>query len=173
MAERRTNYTGKEHNELIRRTKKEEENRTAQEITPMMLLQEIARFSRCMLEKEVPTQSMQNSSRQILRALGRKGGLCQLDLAKLTHLKPPTISVALQKMENEGLVTRVIDEKDGRATRVYLTDVGNSINEKVAERIRIIEDAAMSNVTDEENKALSSALLKIRENLIAFAESEK
>ncbi len=173
MAERRANYTGKEHNELIRRTMRKEEDRPTPEVTPMMLLQEITRITRCMTEKDVPTQSMQNSSRQILRALGHKGGMCQLDLAKMTHLKPPTISVALQKMESEGLVTRVIDEKDGRATRVYLTEAGNSINEKVVDRIREIDAAAMQGVTEEESAALASALIKIRDNLRAFAESEK
>ena len=162
MAERRTNYTGKEHNELIRRTMRKEEDRPTPEVTPMMLLQEITRITRCMTEKDVPTQSMQNSSRQILRALGQ-----------MTHLKPPTISVALQKMESEGLVTRVIDEKDGRATRVYLTEAGNSINEKVVDRIREIDAAAMQGVTEEESAALASALIKIRDNLRAFAESEK
>lgn len=169
MAERRSNYTGAEHEELIKRTIEAAGNARETTVTPMMVLTDIARIACRLVEDGAPTQFMQNSSRMILRVLSRKGGLCQLDLARETRLKPPTISVALSKMEEEGLVTRAIDGTDGRATRVYLTDKGIAINEQIKERITSIDSTAIEGLTEEECKQLLTTLEKMRENLIEKA----
>ncbi len=173
MAERRSTYTGSVNDELIKRTMESSGNeKPAITVTPMMLLNEITRMASGLVEDGAPTQFMQNSSRMILRVLACRGGICQLDLARATHLKPPTISVALSKMESEGLVTRVIDGTDGRATRVYLTDKGIAINEQLKERIRTVDAAAIEGLTEEEREALQSTLEKIRANLQAVAEKK-
>lgn len=173
MAERRSNYTGAEHGDLIKRTiEASEGERPVMMATPMMIVNEIGRMASRLVEEGAPTQFMQNSSRLILRVLSCRGGLCQLDLARATHLKPPTISVALSKMEEEGLVTRVIDGTDGRATRVYLTDKGIAINEQLKERIRTVDAAAIEGLTDEECEALRSILEKMRSNLGAVADKK-
>lgn len=167
MAERRSGYTGAEHEELIKRTMEAPDEKKTMAATPLLVLTEIARIACALVEEGAPTQYMQNSSRQILRVLSQKGGICQLDLARATHLKPPTISVALSKMESEGLVTRTIDGTDGRATRVYLTDKGIAINEKLRARIRDIDSAAIVGLTDEECETVLAILEKIRTNLLA------
>lgn len=169
MAERRSNYTGAEHEELIKRTIEEAGNKREVAVTPMIVLTEIARLACGLVEDGAPTQFMQNSSRLILRVLSRRGGLCQLDLARETHLKPPTISVALSKMEEEGLVTRAIDGTDGRATRVYLTDKGIAINEQIKERISSIDSAAIEGLSEDECRQLLAMLEKMRANLIEKA----
>ena len=172
MAERRSNYTGAEHAELIKRTiEASESEKPAMTVTPMMLLNEITRISSRLVEDGAPTQFMQNSSRLILRVLSCHGGICQLDLARATHLKPPTISVALSKMEQEHLVTRVIDGTDGRATRVYLTDKGIEINEQLKERIRTVDAAAIKDIPEEDLEALRATLEKIRSNLREVSEN--
>ncbi len=173
MAERRSNYTGAEHAEIIKRTIEAAENDQMEiTVTPMMLLNEITRMASCLVEDGAPTQFMQNSSRLILRVLSCRSGLCQLDLARATHLKPPTISVALSKMEQENLVTRVVDGTDGRATRVFLTDKGIEINEQLKERIRTVDAAAIKGLTDEDLEALGATLEKIRRNLREVSENK-
>ena len=169
MGERRSNYTGAKHEELIKRTIEASGNKHEAVATPMMVLNDIVRIACGLVEDGAPTQFMQNSSRLILRVLSHSGGLCQLDLAKKTHLKPPTISVALSKMEQEGLVTRAVDGTDGRATRVYLTDKGIAINEQIKARYRSVDAAAIDGLTEEECESLLSMLRKMRENLVAKA----
>ncbi len=171
MAERRSNYTGSEHEELIRRTMEAGEKKTKCRLTPMMVLSDVARTASGLVEEGAPTQFMQNSSRLILRVLAHNGGICQLDLARETGLKPPTISVALSKMEKEKLVTRIIDGMDGRATRVYLTDTGTAINDQIFERIRDIDDAAVEGFSEEEKEMLMGMLSRMRENLRKKAEN--
>lgn len=134
-------------------------------ITPIMTLNDVARRWHRLVEDGAPTQFMQNSSRAILRELSFKTGLCQLDIARATHLKPPTISVALNKMENEGIVTRVVDSVDMRATRVYLTEKGKEINAQLYSRICHADEIALRGLTDEEKDTLLSLLERIRNNL--------
>ena len=167
MAERRSNYTGAAHEEFIKRTMEEKNNEKPITLTPMMVLNDIARMGCRLVEEGAPTQFMQNSSRLILRVLAHRGGICQLDLARETRLKPPTISVALTKMEEEGLVTRTVDGTDGRATRVYLTDKGMAINDQIKARIMDIDAAAVEGLGAEECEQLIAILQKIRANLAA------
>lgn len=91
--------------------------------------------------------------------------MTQLELARATGLKPPTISVTLQKMENDGYVTRVPDENDMRAMRVYLTDKGKEFEMESRRVVRAMDAQAKEGMTDEEIKTLMTLLDKIYFNL--------
>ncbi len=108
----------------------------------------------------------QRSGRLIMMELSREDGRTQLDLVKATHLKAPTISVALQKLEADGFVSRVPDESDLRAMRVYLTDKGRALDDALRKRVEAEEHAAASVLTEEECNVLCELLLKIRGNLL-------
>ncbi len=137
------------------------------EVTPMMLINEISRLMGDKIrEKDDGNPVSQKSGRVILRELGKKDGRTQLDLVKATHLKAPTISVVLQKLEHDGFVMRTPDQYDLRATRVYLTDKGIELNGKIWKRIREEEAEAMQNLTGSEKETLMYILQKIRKNLI-------
>lgn len=167
MSERRK-YTGHEQQHAIKanpNTLFKDVERPP--VTPIMILNEVARLWHHRVEDGAPTQFMQNSNRAILRELSFKAGVCQLDLARATHLKAPTISVALNKMENEGLVTRIADEMDLRATRVYLTEKGLDINNQLRDRIHEADKVALSDFTEQEKKTLISLLERIKNNLSA------
>lgn len=94
-------------------------------------------------------------------------GVTQLDLCRATHLKAPTISVALRKMEADGLITRKSNEMDLRQTLVYLSEKGREIDN----RYRSIHDEsakiALSGLTKSELDTLSDMLNRIIDNLIA------
>jgi len=94
-----------------------------------------------------------------------RGGRTQLELANITHLKPPTISVTLQKMEADGYVRRVPNERDMRQTLVYLTEKGEEYNKNIRMKIEKIDKEVASGFTDEELKALVSMLTRIRDNI--------
>ena len=42
-------------------------------------------------------------------------------------MKPPTVTVSIQRLEKNGLLIRRQDEKDLRVSRIYLSDAGNAI----------------------------------------------
>ena len=134
---------------------------------PMMLIGEIYRLMGDKIrEKGDDNPISQKSGRLILIELAKRDGITQLDLVNATHLKAPTISVALQKLEHDGIVLRKPDEYDLRATRVFLTEKGRALDNKIRRRIMDEEALATLNLTDEECDTLIRLLGKIKQNLI-------
>ena len=62
----------------------------------------------------------------LLFPLVRLGPLRQSVLADLVHADPSTISRHVAALVEQGLVQRVADESDGRATRLVVTDAGHA-----------------------------------------------
>lgn len=141
--------------------------------SPMMIISEINRLMIDKLrEKDVENPITQRSERLLFIELAKRDGRTQLDLVKATHLKAPTISVALQKMEKDGYVTRRPDEYDLRATRVFLTEKGKSIDDKIKKRIADEENHAIHGLSDFEKETLTRILTKIRNNLLLDSDSD-
>ena len=139
--------------------------------TPMALIGEISRLMGDKIrERGDENPISQRSGRLILMELAKRDGITQLDLVNATHLKAPTISVSLQKLEHEGLVMRRPDDYDLRATRVFLTEKGRELDNRVRKRIYEEEAHAMADLTDEEREILMKLLGKIKRNLISEKE---
>jgi len=134
----------------------------------MGLIHEISRISHNHVKKDCP--EMQRSCRLIMMELAYRDNITQLDLVHATHLKAPTISVSLRKMENDGIVLRKQDPDDLRATRVFLTEKGRNIHNHIVSKIHEHESQAESVLTEDERKTLTSLLLKIRTNLTGGTE---
>jgi len=135
--------------------------------TPMVLINEIGRLmGHKIREKGDANPISQKSGRLLLMELAKKDGRTQLELVNATHLKAPTISVALQKLEHDGIVLRKPDEYDLRATRVFLTEKGRELDNRIVKRIREEEALAMVNLTEAECETLVRLLSKIKRNLI-------
>lgn len=135
---------------------------------PMMLIHEIVHLMGDKLrEKGDDNPIGQKSGRLLMMELSHKDGRTQLELVKATHLKAPTISVALQKLEHEGYVVRKPDAYDMRAMRVFLTEKGRELDNKLKKRIAEEEAAATSILTEEECETLTVLLKKIRSNILA------
>ncbi len=89
--------------------------------------------------KATEQYKLQSGARRVLSFLAVRDGVSQLDLIRVTHLKAPTISVALQKLEKDGYVFRRPDEYDLRATRVFLTEKGRALDDKIRRHICLRE----------------------------------
>ena len=138
--------------------------------TPPMLINEVSRmFFRIVKQRDGegdkrPTRE-QHSARLMLMHLSRCESATQSELVFVTRMKAPTISVALKNMENEGLVTRVADEKDQRVTHVFITEKGRRVDGENLARLQDVAAVMMDGVTDEEAAAMMATLFKMRENL--------
>ncbi len=135
-------------------------------LTPPLLIGRIMRAHRCRLrESESDPIMTQNSSRALLFCLSHEEGLTQLELSKRAGLKPPTVSVALRHLEEEGYVVRQTDSDDKRAARVYLSEKGHALERENFERFQRIDSQMMRGFTPEETETLRKMLLRIKENL--------
>jgi len=92
-------------------------------------------------------------------------GMMQSDLAKSMYFSAPTISVAVQKLEESGYIIRKPDENDQRQSRVYLTDDGIAFTKKMDETFMECEKILTDGIPEEDIEKLRSILTKMRENI--------
>jgi DNA-binding MarR family transcriptional regulator len=67
------------------------------------------------------------TSRNVLAALARGGASRLTALATATGIAQPAMTQLVGRMEREGLVVRLIDPEDARATLVAITDAGRAL----------------------------------------------
>ena len=134
---------------------------------PPMLVNEIARrFGARMRTHDLEGVMSQDSARLIMRALNHADGCSQLELVRQTHLKPPTVSVTLRRMEEEGLVERRQNEMDLRAVCVYLTEKGKKHNEEIRRRLGEIDNELMRGFSEDEVEVSRQMLERMRDNIL-------
>src|SRR5690348_15959821 len=66
-----------------------------------------------------------------LRALWNEEGISQRELSQRVRRMEPTAVAALRSMERRGLVTRRRDSADRRIVRVFLTEEGRTIKDRL------------------------------------------
>jgi DNA-binding MarR family transcriptional regulator len=94
-----------------------------------ILSEQLPRFMR--LVHALKTQQAGSDTRDraalvLLHPLARLGPLRQGALADLVHADPSTVSRHVATLVDQGLVRRVADETDGRASRLVVTDAGHT-----------------------------------------------
>jgi DNA-binding MarR family transcriptional regulator len=94
-----------------------------------VLSEQVPRFMR--LVHALKMQAAKNDSGDraalvLLFPLVRMGPLRQGALAELMHADPSTVSRHVAALVERGLVQRVADESDGRASRLHVTDAGHA-----------------------------------------------
>lgn len=131
-----------------------------------MLVNELSRLFHNEMRLESSAIGMKNGYRHLLFHLAREENLSQLELTGRTHLKAPTVSVTLAKMEAEGLVTRATDPNDARTMRISLTEAGRALDRTLQERIAEKERTFTEVLSEEEAAYLKQLLLRIRGHLL-------
>ena len=129
------------------------------------LVMEISRLLRARMQREDCGVMAQSTARLVMANLAVNESLGQLDIVKLTHLKPPTVSTLLRRMESEGYITRVTDKKDRRAIRVTLSEKGRAFDREQLHRLSTNDHQAVKGLSEEEQKTLEALLLRVRDNL--------
>lgn len=101
----------------------------------------------------------------ILRLLYEKDGISQREMARNLGIKPPTVNVSIQRMEKSGMVCRRQDEKDQRATKVFLTEKGRESISKAMGRILENESILFGNFSEEELRLMKRFFRQILQNI--------
>jgi len=106
-------------------------------------------FWQCMRSR-AERSGLSSSYPPFLRTLSHRDGCTQRELAKATHLRAPTVSVTLQRMEQDGIVRRETDKNDARQTLVWLTEKGRDLNTQTIAQIKDLESRALEGLTEED-----------------------
>jgi DNA-binding MarR family transcriptional regulator len=92
------------------------------------LSEQLPRFLRMVhaIKNSVAADARDRAPLVLLFPLARLGPLRQGSLAELVHADPSTVSRHVAELVGQGLVERVADASDGRASRLVLTDAGHT-----------------------------------------------
>jgi MarR family transcriptional regulator, organic hydroperoxide resistance regulator len=106
-----------------------------------------------------------------LHVLGHHDGVSQRDLADRLQLARPTVTTMLQAMEKAGLIVRRVDANDQRLTRVYLTDDGHGLTERMRSVFGRYMDEAVASLSEEDRRTLMRLLGTISDGLASALDS--
>ncbi len=139
-------------------------------LTEGMLINDVSRLFDGRVRRETEKSGFPQGYRRIIFHLSHNDGLTQNELTKLTHMKAPSISVQLQKMEQENLIVRKTDENDLRKSYIYLTEKGKECEDFFISKCKETEKVMLENFTEDETKKLKEYLRKITMNLLSDME---
>jgi DNA-binding MarR family transcriptional regulator len=91
--------------------------------------------------------------------------ISQKELANKLNITPASVSVIVHRMESEGLLVRLRDEKDGRQVNLSLTEKGQSLVSKVRNSWSEIQEKITIGIHESEKATLLHLLQKVERNL--------
>jgi DNA-binding MarR family transcriptional regulator len=97
------------------------------------------------LKASAADDSRERAAFVLLFPLVRLGPLRQGALAELVHADPSTVSRHVASLVDGGLVRRVPDERDGRASRLVVTEAGHA----ALASLRAEREALLARATDD------------------------
>ena len=133
-------------------------------LSPRLVI-EVSRLLRARMQHEDCGVMAQSTARVVMSHLAAKGSMGQLEIVELTRLKPPTVSTLLRRMEDEGYIIRITQEKDKRTIRVTLSEKGKEFDREHLRRLSTNDHQAVKGFSAEDQKTLEALLLRMRDNL--------
>lgn len=92
-------------------------------------------------------------------------GISLRELAAMLHIKPPTVTVTVKRLERAGLICRRGDMMDMRISHIYLTEKGEKIREEISALGRENERLLMQGFSEEEQAEVVGYFRRMTENL--------
>jgi len=102
----------------------------------------------------------------VLHILWENEGMTQTEIAAKLRIKPATMTRMLQRMEKAGFIYRQDDKEDQRVSRVYVTEKGRAVQQRLEDIWKTMEEDTFKGFSGEELGLLKAFLLRIRDNLV-------
>lgn len=104
----------------------------------------------------------------IMEKIGEAGSSRMTDIARALNITLATLTVACDRMQKKELIERTRAEKDRRVVMVSLTAKGQAAWQYHQKFHHDLIDAALSGLSEEEQKTLAHALEKLGEFLSSY-----
>ncbi|MCX8996863.1 MarR family transcriptional regulator [Rhizobiaceae bacterium BDR2-2] len=128
-------------------------------------LVQASRSLRTLLSRALTRTGLYAGQDGVILALHEQDGLTTGQLAQALGVKPPTVTRTIGRMEAQGFLMRGEDAKDGRLSKVYLTDMGRSAVEAISASVVHCDRAAVAGLSGKEVKTLIRLLKTVDANL--------
>jgi DNA-binding MarR family transcriptional regulator len=123
------------------------------------------------LRQRQPGDEIDYSAFPILKLLSHQGPMRLSALAQVLGLDASTVSRHARQLEDRGLLERTEDPDDGRASRVTVSEHGNSCLTQAFETRRHVITSALDGWTSEERETLRTLLHRLVESLLTHPET--
>lgn len=125
------------------------------------LVNRVARLMAQQLGDELRPAGVGIGQWAVLMFLWAQDGMSQAELSRVVAIEPPTMVRNIDRMVRDGLVRREGDPKDGRITRIYLTDRGRSLKDQLVPKAAGVNAAILGRLTASEGRMLQRLLAKV------------
>ncbi|QPH52275.1 MarR family winged helix-turn-helix transcriptional regulator [Pontivivens ytuae] len=126
------------------------------------LLKRVAHLNRVEGERILGECGFRGGQEYVMGALWEKDGQRPGDIAGRLGLSPAAVTKHVHNLANAGYLRTEADKEDRRASRIFLTQKGVSVRDRVGRQIRTLEADLLSPLSAEEVvtlKGLLSAIL--------------
>lgn len=143
----------------------EEEDEKGKENSLLSLFMKVDRYFMAKCFGQMQGLGIYPGQIPVLGMVSKKEGLSQKELAEILRIKPPTVTVSVQRLEKAGFLYKKPDEKDQRIARIYLTEKGKETKVRALQRIRENESVMLEGFSETEQCLLRRFLKQILENI--------
>ena len=119
-------------------------------------------------EKQTSPHRIAMGQYSLLRSLWKTDGMAQHHIAQQLGLCEPTVAVTARRLENLGLLRRVVNASNRRETLVYLTGRGRDMEAALMGAAQSAHAAAIRNFSPREIATLYMLLCRVEQNLVNF-----
>ena len=134
----------------------------------------VNRLHRSLIDRYTKEAELHRSQHQMLMYLMKcDTPPSQKEIAAAFEVTPAAIAMSLKKMEQKGLVERVVSEDDSRVNLITISDKGKEIMERNRQLFERADAAMLEGVTETEIEAIAAVLDKFIDNLIRFGAEDE
>lgn len=134
--------------------------------TLMMSIRDVHHLFGHRIHESFSSKGLSNTANAILIHLNHHESLTQVELVDKAHVRPSTMSVTLQKMETEGLITRVSGVEDQRCIHVMITDLGKKFLEEGRIHVHELELEFTKDIDPKELEITKKVLHELIEKML-------
>ena len=135
-----------------------------QQVEDWELLAQFSQAYRTLSDTFMDQITMHRAQATLLCKLYIQDGMTQSEIAQQLGVQGATVTDMLQRMEENGLVTRRRDYDDNRLVRVYLTDEGREKERSITEQFLKLEGHIFENFDEDERAQLRHFLTRMLTN---------
>lgn len=117
------------------------------------------------LSSEMAELGLTTPQMRSLAVLSVIDGILIRELAVYAVVQQSTLSRALDTLDNNGMIKRETDGTDNRATRVFITDAGRDVYERLWPHMSAAYEAMFKGIGDTEKREFVSTLQTMLRNI--------
>jgi len=105
----------------------------------------------------------------VLICLMFRDGVSSRDICEITEQPSNTVSRGVASLENKQLIKRKTDPNDARRTRLFITDAGRELHDRVMALFVEAERSVLKSLTTQEAETLTNLLDKMARDVVRWS----